>query len=220
MSKDTKQKKGDPTGDLEAMAQSATPLDVDPVVDSSNLTKQEKKDRKKQSAAVNELTGGDPRENYDSTKEQDAAQHMKKIAHAVAAFAAINTINQHHRFKKYKHVQKDVANLEKAYNAAKVSQGPRSVEQIMLEEKVEKYKKKLTKMEQKWPNLAKPMSLSQKFQGLFRTSKQGISEALRAQTMKGVAQANAGSDMRAIMAANAAGSVPTTGATTIDGPEM
>lgn len=216
MSKDTKQNQ---MGDLENLAQSATPLNMEPVVDTSNMTKKEKQAQKKQSAAVNELTGGDPRESYDSAKEQDAAQHMKKIERAVIAFAAINTLNQRHRFKKHKHLQKDVVNLEKAYNAAKVSQGPRSVEQIILEEKVEKYKKKLDKMNQKYPNLAKPMSLSQKFQGLFRTSKQGISEALRAQTMKGVAQANAGSDMRAIMAANAAGSLPTTTAE-VDAPEM
>jgi len=188
---------------LEDLADQSKPLGMESI----DTTKPDKK----QKSAVSSVTGTDSQNNTLSAAERDSAQHMGKMMKFVVAIGAINTITQHHRNKKYAKTSKDFERLQEAYNSSKTSgQGGRSVEEILLEDQMKERKKQLEKMAKKWPNLQKPMSLSQKFQTIFRTSKQGISEALRAQTMKGVAQANAGSDVRAVMAANAVGYIPGT----------
>lgn len=188
---------------LEDLADQSRPLGMESI----DTTKPDKK----QKSAVSSVTGTDSQNNTVSAAERDASQHMGKMMRFLVTFGTINTVVKHHRNKVYAKTSKDFERLQEAYNSAKTSgQGGRSFEECLLEERMNDRKKQLEKMAKKWPNLQKPMSMSQKFQTIFRTSKQGISEALRAQTMKGVAQANAGSDVRAVMAANAVGYIPGT----------
>lgn len=203
---------------LEDLANQAKPLYLDPVVDNEPQDLDDKLRRLSRKSNVGSLVekqnmnGG-----HDVTAAQkDAAQHMHAIRNFVVGMAVINSAKQHHRTKKYMKTSKDFERFQEAYNSVKTNgQGGRSVEEIMMEDNMKRAKKRMEKMAKKWPNLQKPMSWSQKFQTVFRTSKQGISEALRAQTMKGVAQANTGSDMRAVLAANNAGYVPGTASTDV-----
>lgn len=198
---------------LENLANQATPLNLEPVVDDESQDLDDKRRRLSRKSTVGSLV---EKQNMDgghdvTAAQKDAAQHMRAIRNFVVGVAVINSAKQHHRAKKYMKTSKDFERFQEAYNSVKTNgQGGRSVEEILMEDNMKKAKKRMEKMAQKWPNLQKPMSLSQKFQTIFRTSKQGISEALRAQTMKGVAQASTGSDLRAVMAASNAGYVPGT----------
>ena len=188
---------------LEDLADQSKPLGMESI----DTTKPDKK----QKSAVSSVTGTDSQNNTLSAAERDSAQHMKKIMQFVGGVGFFNTLMKRHRNKEYAKTLKSFKRFQEAYDSAKTNgQGGRSIEECYLEKMMKDRKEKLEAMVEKWPNLQKPTSMSQKFQAMFRTSKQGISEALRAQTMKGVAQANAGSDVRAVMAANAVGYIPGT----------
>ena len=188
---------------LENLANRSRPLDMQSI-DTS-------KPDMKQNFAVRGVTGTYSKHQDVNTAQRDASQHMGKMMKFIGTIAVINTITKHHRVKKYTMAEKDIKKLQEAYNNVRTNgQGGRSVEEILLQDRMNKRQKQLEKMQKKWPNLQHPMSMAQKLQAMFSTSKHGISEALRAQTMKGIAQTNTGSDMRAVMAANAVSYIPGT----------
>lgn len=141
-----------------------------------------------------------------AAKAATSAQSTRKLKAGLLAFAGINsTVNAVHQHK-WKTATAKQERLDEAFrNASRHPGGPaggRSVEEIMLEQEMKRHKKKMEKMAQKWPNLKNPQSFSQKVQMAFNTGKRGISESLRAQTMKGVSEAQTGTDTRALAAAN------------------
>lgn len=163
----------------------------------------------KPNSAVKSLIGNNPRGELNT----DDAQHMKKLRNGLIVVAGVNSmVNRHHR-KQYTKATKAVASAEENMRAQQNHPGAsgvhgRSIEEIFAEDKLKDAKKKLEKLQRKYPNLQRPQSFKENMNRATRTVFSGISQALRAQTMKGVAQANAGSDTRAMAAAEIAGYVP------------
>lgn len=163
----------------------------------------------KPNSAVKSLIGNNPRGELNT----DDAQHMKKLRNGLIVVAGVNSmVNRHHR-KQYAKATKAVTSAEENMRAQQNHPGAsgvhgRSIEEIFAEDKLKDAKKKLEKLQRKYPNLQRPQSFKENMNRATRTVFSGISQALRAQTMKGVAQANAGSDTRAMAAAEIAGYVP------------
>ena len=164
---------------------------------------------RKSNSAVKSLTGNNPRGELNT----DDAQHMKKMRNYLIAFAGVNSMMNHHHRKQYMKAAKAVTGAEENMRAQQNHPGAsgvhgRSIEEIFAEDKLKDAKKKLEKLQKKYPNLQRPQSFKENMNKSVRTVFSGIGQALRAQTMKGVAQANAGSDVRAMAAAEVAGYIP------------
>lgn len=168
-------------------------------------------DKKQKNAAVESLTKNNSRNYTERQVDKDNTQHMKKIKRWVWTVATVNSATTMHRNHEWKKVTEKQQQLQESL--AHESQGKqggqgRSVQEVFLADEVKRNQKKMEKMQRKWPNLQRPQSLSQKAQASFSATKRGISDALRAQTMKGVAQSQSGSDARGLMAASVAGFTP------------
>lgn len=164
---------------------------------------------KKTNSAVKSLISNNPRGELNT----DDAQHMKKMRNCLIAVAGVNSMVNHHHRKQYDKAAKAVTGAEENMRTQQNHPGAsgvhgRSIEEIFAEDKLKDAKKKLEKLQKKYPNLQRPQSFKDNMNKATRTVFSGISQALRAQTMKGVAQANAGSDTRAMAAAEIAGYVP------------
>lgn len=167
--------------------------------------------RKNKSKAIKSIIGHDVRD--DSAKAADRTQHMAGIKALLVGVAVYNSHKKKVHTRKYMNTAKSVERFQESFQDAARGKGPggaRSTEEIYAEIQMKKAKKRLDTMQRKWPDIARPLSMSQKAHNAFKTMAGGVRTALTSQNMRGIVQATNGSDKAAIATAMDAGYVPGT----------
>lgn len=167
-------------------------------------------EERKLSDEANGLIRDNPREN---NVKRDDTQHMRKMRNKLLMLAGTTSYINHRHQKIYAKAVKAVGDRETEMRSLSNKPGAmnsygRSIAEIFAEDSLKQEKKRLEKLQRKWPNLQRPQSLKDNVSKATRTMFSGVNQALRSQTMKGVAQSQGGSDTRAMAAAAMAGYVP------------